>query len=211
MGDNYGNVGINAGYARFNALDYGKVGAEGTYKGEFNNPDIGYALSANANALIGNKNGFNGGVYAGLDFGKTTCSEFNLGVMADYTAAFAKNNVINVQNGDLTSIEADLDPKKSLKTGLSLGFTRNICCDEGRKLKMALTGGAEFHPEPTLDLESGQVINNKNLKKVSPFIGSNVEYSKQINDKGQQIVFGAKCALSKTGTTYGEASIGFRF
>ena len=55
MGD-YGNVGINAGYARLNARDYGKIGLEGSLKKELDkNPNIGYTLGGNASALIAKK------------------------------------------------------------------------------------------------------------------------------------------------------------
>lgn len=194
MGD-YGNVGINAGYARLNARDYGKIGLEGSLKKELDkNPNIGYTLGGNASALIGKKAGVNAGVYAGMDFGTSTCTELNLGIIGDYTKGFDKNNL------------KDLDSKESLKAGGSIGFTRNICCDEGRKLKMALTGGADFHSVP--EINNGQIVKSN---KVSPFVGSNIEYSQQINDKGHQLVFGGKCSLTKNGATYGEASIGYRF
>ena len=197
MGD-YGKVGLNAGYAQFNNKEYGKVGIEGSLKKELDrNPNIGYTLAGNVNGLIGKNAAVNAGAYAGMDFGTSTCTELNLGVIGDYTKGFDKNNL------------ADLNPKQSLKAGMSIGFTRNICCDEGRQLKMAMNGGAEFHPEP--EVAKGQIVNTTKLSKVSPFVGANLEYSQQINDKGHQLVFGGKCAIGKKSTTYGEASIGYRF
>ena len=204
MGDNYSNVGISAGYARFNSQNYGKVGVDCKYKAELDNPDIGYTLSGNAGDLIGKKAGLNGGVYAGMDFMKTTCTELNVGVMADYTKAFDENGT--VQNGQ--TVVADLDPKQSLKVGGSLGFTKNICCDDDRQFSMALMGGAEFHPNPQYEADN-KIITTQN--KTSAFMGVKSEYSTKINDKGQQLVFGGKCFVSEKGSTYGEASIGFRF
>ena len=84
-----------------------------------------------------------------MDFGTSTCTELNLGIIGDYTKGFDKNNL------------TDLDSKESLKAGGSIGFTRNICCDEGRKLKMALTGGADFHSVP--EINNGQIVKSAHL------------------------------------------------
>ncbi len=209
MGD-YGNVGINAGYARFGVNDYGKVGIDGTIKGDFSNINNGYKLSGNASALIGNGHGVNAGAYAGVEFGKLNCTQFNLGVMADYTQAFKDPKLkIASQPNEQISYSTDLDPKKSLKTGLELGFSRNICCDDDRRFSLSLMGGADIHSQARINTEKNTIENTK-LNKVDPFIGTRAEYAKKVNDKGQELYFSGKCFLSD-GSSYGEAGIGFRF
>lgn len=209
MGD-YGNVGINAGYARFGARDFGKLGLEGTLKGDFDNPDIGYKLSGNAAGLMGNGHGVNAGAYAGVEFGKLNCTQYNLGLMADYTNAFGKSKLdVQCESDDTITYSADIDPKQSLKAGLELGFSRNICCDEDRRFSLSLMGGADIHSSAKLNLENNTIEHSK-LNKVDPFIGTRAEYAKKVNDKGQELYFSGKCFLSE-GSSYGEAGIGFRF
>lgn len=209
MGD-YGNIGINAGYARFETRDYGKVGLEGSLKGDFANDNIGYKLSGSAAGLIGSGHGVNAGAYAGVEFGKQNCTQFNLGVMADYTKAFGDSGyeVANI-SGNTVTYSTEIDPNQSLKAGLELGFSRNLCCDENRKLSVSLMGGADFYNEAKLNADKGQIEYSK-MNKIKPFIGTRAEYAKTVNDKGHQLYFNGKCFLSD-GSTYGEAGIGFRF
>lgn len=209
MGD-YGNVGINAGYARFGNTGYGKAGLEGTVKGDFHNPNNGYKLSGNASALIGNGHGVNAGAYAGVEFGKLNCSQFNLGLMADYTQSFKEQKLgtLNQEDGKLVFTD-NLDPKESLKAGLELGYSKNICCDEDRRFSISMMGGADFHDKVEINPEK-QTLEQQRLKNIKPFIGSRAEYAKKINDKGQELYFSGKCFLSD-GSSYGEAGIGFRF
>ena len=205
MGD-YGNIGINAGYARFCAKDFGKVGLDGTLKGDFQNQNIGYKLSANASGLIGNGHGVNAGGYAGVEFGKLNCTQYNLGVMTDYTKAFGKEKLETLGDG---SFIGDINPNQSLKAGLELGFSRNICCDDDRRISVSLMGGEDIYNEAKLNLDN-QNIEYSKLNKVKPFLGTRAEYAKKVNDKGQELYFNGKCFLSD-GSTYGEAGIGFRF
>lgn len=215
MGD-YGKVDVSAGYTRFDARDFGKVGVGYSYQNEFSNPNIGYKLAGNASALIGNGHGVNSEVYAGLDFGKMNCTQFNIGLMADYTQAFEKDKVqvnTTITNGNIEGVLAnvDINSNRSLKTGLEVGFTRNLCCDDDKKLKLALNGGAEFHSNPKLNANGTEIQYSNKMNKVSPFLGAKAEYSKKVNSKGNEFFINGKCYISENVSTYGEAGIGFRF
>lgn len=222
MGD-YGKIGVSAGAARFDAKNYGKIGAEYTYRGDFDNVNNGYKLSANANMLIGKELGGSGGVYAGLEFGKLNCTQYDLGLMADYTRAGKKEAItgglIKDEAGNITSVSYsyDLAHNQSLKTGLEVGFSRNLCCDEDRKFEMSLMGGAEFYSEPEAsDIQiSGQgspsIQRPSKLNKIGAFMGAKAEYSQVVNNKGHEVYFTGKCLVGNKGTSQGEIGIGFRF
>ena len=221
MGD-YGKIGVSAGAARFDTKNYGKVGAEYSYQGDFNNINNGYKLSANANMLIGKELGGSAGVYAGLEFGKLNCTQYNLGVMADYTrTGYKSSSAIEYSKDDAGNIQLqyseELPHYQSLKTGLEVGFSRNLCCDENRKFGMSLMGGAELYSQP--EASDIQVSENNisfvkrpgKLNKVGAFMGAKAEYSEVINDKGHEVYFTGKCLVGNKGTSQGELGIGFRF
>lgn len=221
MGD-YGKIGVSAGAARFDTKNYGKIGAEYTYRGDFEHANNGYKLSANGDLLIGKHLGGSAGAYAGLEFGKLNCTQYNLGVMADYTrTGYKGSSAIEYSKDDAGNIQLqyseELPHYQSLKTGLELGFTRNLCCDEGRKLSMSLMGGAELYSQP--EASDIQVSENNisfvkrpgKLNKVGAFMGAKAEYSEVINDKGQELYFGGKAMMGNKGAPKGELCIGFRF
>lgn len=219
MGD-YGKIGVSAGAARFDAKNYGKIGAEYTYRGDFDNVNNGYKLSANANMLIGKELGGSGGVYAGLEFGKLNCTQYDLGLMADYTRAGKKESVagelIKDEAGNITGVSYsdDLAHNQSLKTGLEVGFSRNLCCDEDRKFGMSLMGGAEFYSKPEVisPQEATPIVERSNkLNKIGAFMGAKAEYSQVVNNKGHEVYFTGKCLVGNKGTSQGEIGIGFRF
>ncbi len=186
----WGNVAISGGYANFANRDYGKVGAEYSYKGDFQNPNIGYKLAAGGDALIGNGHGVNANAYAGVEFNKLGNSQYELGVFADYAQAF-KNNA-----------EGNNRPQ-SLKAGVELGNTIDLCgCDE-HKFKYALMGGVERYAAPD-DL--------KGLKKTGGFVGSKFEYNAKLNDKGQELFVNTKAMVGiKSKMNFVGAGIGFKF
>lgn len=216
MGD-YGKVGITAGYSRVNVNDYAKVGAEYTYQNSFkNNSNIGYKLACNGNALIGKDAGFSAGAYAGLDFGKNNCTQYNLGLMADYTFAGSdkvKYTETTKSIGDIKIIDqqvaVDNYSQQALRAGGELGFTRNICCDDDKKLHIAVQGGAEFTSKLEPDMNN-TLAYSKNLNKVKPFIGAAAEFSQKVNDKGNELYFKGSCQYSDLNSK-GEFGIGFRF
>lgn len=216
MGD-FGKVAVTAGYARVNVKDYSKVGAEYSYQNEFSNPDIGYKLAANANAYIGKDAGFSAGAYAGLDFGKTNCTQYNLGVIADYTRAGSNKasltqNVTDLGDQKITDIafDADIYSHQALRAGGELGFTRNLCCDEDKKLSFALQGGAELTSKPKLSTDGDKIVYDNKLNKTQAFIGARAEYSKVVNKNGNELFFRGNCMLSDNNSK-GEIGIGFRF
>jgi len=217
MGD-FGKVAVTAGYARVNIKDYGKIGAEYSYQNSFeNNPNIGYKLSANANTLIGKNTGFSGGAYAGLDFGKENCTQYNLGIMADYTRAGSdkatlNKTVMNFGDKNITEIALDSDiySHHALRAGAEVGFTRNLCCDENRKLSMAMQGGAELTAKPKFSTDGESIMYDNKLNKVQPFIGAKAEYAKVVNRNGNELFFRGSCMLSDNNSK-GEIGIGFRF
>lgn len=219
MGD-YGKVGIIGGYSQVNGKNYGKVGAEYSYQNSFdNNPDIGYKLAFNGNALIGKKTGFSAGAYAGLDFNKTDCTQYNVGLIADYTRvgnsnALAQIGVVPEDQNELANLlyDAKIHPHQVLRAGGEVGFTRNLCCDEGKKLHLGIQGGAEFTPKPDTQMSDiGCDINYSNkLNRVKPFIGANAEYSTVVNRNGNELFFRGNCQMSNHNSK-GEIGIGFRF
>lgn len=218
MGD-FGKVAVTGGYARVNIKDYGKIGAEYSYQREFDsNPDIGYKLSANVNAYMGKDNaGFATGAYAGFDFGKTNCTQYNLGVMADYTRAGSDKATLNktiteLENQTITDIafNADIHSHHALRAGGEIGFTQNLCCDEDKKLSFALQGGAELTAKPKFSTDGNQIIYDNKLNKMHGFIGAKAEYSTVMNQKGNELFFRGNCMLSENNSK-GEVCIGFRF
>ncbi len=209
MGDGYGKLGVSAGIARFDAREYGKVGAEYTLRGDFSNPDIGYKLGAKANALIGNGNGVNASTYAGLVFDNMSCTQYNVGLVADYTQAFKKDSQRLAEVGEMLPV--DIDAHKSLKAGAEVGFTRNLCCDEDRRLEVSVLGGAEFHPDFETDIPNNRLQYSNKFDKISPFFGAKAEFAKKINSKGNELFFNGACNISDKASTYGELGIGFRF
>lgn len=218
MGD-FGKIGIIGGYAQINSKEYGKIGAEYSYQKEFDsNPDIGYKLACKANALIGKGNiGGSAGVYAGLDFAKTQCTQYNLGLMADYTRAGEKSFKTSDYTVDYSDnfkvLGISEGAHHTLRAGGELGFTRNLCCDENQKLHIALQGGAEFAPKIQLvDENNGTIEVNypEKLNNIKPFMGAKAEYSTVVNNKGNEIFFRGDCQLSKH-NSQGSVGIGFRF
>ena len=226
MGD-YGTIGIIGGYSRVNSDNFGKIGAEYSFQKSFDtNPDIGYKLACNANALVGKHVGFSGGVYAGLDFAKTDCTQYNVGLMADYTntrknihrlfngqgEALSTNNCEKLLNDKNALSNNGINPNQIINAGAEVGFTRNLCCDEDRKLHIAMQGGAEFTAKPELNTNNDipQIVYKNKFNQVAPFIGAKIEYSTAINNKGNELFFRGNCNLSEQNTK-GEIGVGFRF
>lgn len=204
-----GKIGIIAGYSLVNAKDYGKIGAEYTYQNSFkNNSNIGYKLACNGNALIGKNSGGSAGVYAGLDFGKNSCTQYNLGLMADYTQA-GSDKAKHTEAQETTCITIANYSQQALRTGGELGFTRNLCCDDDKKLHIAVQGGAEFTSKLQPELNDN-LIYSKKLNQVKPFLGAVAEYSQKVNDKGHELYFKGSCQYSDVNSK-GEFGIGFRF
>lgn len=222
MGD-YGKIGVSAGLTRFDTQNYGKIGAEYTFKGDFDNANNGYKLSANGDLLFGKNLGGSVGAYAGVEFGKLNCTQYNLGLMANYTRTGYKGETTAsvYKNPDTNTteikIETELPHNKSLKTGLEVGFSRNLCCDEDRKLSMSLMGGAEFYssdekPDVTIyDDKIAIVKRSQKLNAVGAFMGAKAEYSEVVNKKGHELYFTGKALAGTKGALEGELGIGFRF
>ncbi len=217
-----GKFGINAGVTRFDVKNYGKIGAEYTYKGDFDNANNGYKLSANGDLLIGKNLGGSVGGYAGLEFGKFNCTQYNLGLMANYTqTGYRGETTAEVTQVDSEhtqiKIDSELPHSQSLKTGLELGLSRNLCCDDDRKISFSLMGGAEFYSSakfPDLKISEGNVTiaqRPQKLDAVGAFMGAKAEYSEVINKKGNEVYFTGKALAGTKGALEGELGIGFRF
>ena len=99
--------------------------------------------------------------------------------------------------------------QQALRAGGELGFTRNICCDDDKKLHIAVQGGAEFTSKLEPDMNN-TLAYSKNLNKVKPFIGAAAEFSQKVNDKGNELYFKGSCQYSDLNSK-GEFGIGFRF
>ena len=218
-----GKFGVSLGLTRFDVKNYCKVGSEYTYKGDLKNTNNGYELSANGDLLIGKNLGGSVGAYAGLEFGKHNCTQYNLGVMANYTRTGYRGETTASVSKDpasnMTEIEinTELPHNQSLKTGLELGYSRNLCCDENKKLSMSLMGGAELYASdkaPDIEVSENQVVIVKRPQKldaVGGFMGLKTEYSEVVNDKGHELYFTGKALAGTKGAIEGEIGIGFRF
>ncbi len=221
MGE-FGKLGVSAGITTFERKNYGKIGAEYTYQGDLNNNNNGYKLSANGDLLIGKNLGGSVGAYAGFEFGKLNCTQYNLGLMANYTkTGYQGKTTAEVTQVDSEhtqiKIDSELPHSQSLKTGLELGYSRNICCDDNRKLSFSLMGGAEFYSSakmPDVKIsEDGVAIAKRpqKLDAIGGFMGAKAEYSEVVNKKGQELFFTCKTLAGTKGALEGELGVGFRF